>query len=282
MDQLPDLPCGQFLKQTRLAQGRTIHDIERITKIPTRYLTAIEEQRWNYLPAYVYTSGFVRSYANALQLDPDMLLAMYKRELPLEEPAPVAPPVPQPKRLTLDQRTITILGLVLIAVVLLAVSVIGMSWFINRGQTPTDDLLTPQKQADTQPGTSTQRREPITQPLVSAIPSPTKVLSKPSAVSPTATPIPTSTVAPSPATSSDTQPGLTIRLKALAKVWVLVKIDDRAAYTGFFDKGDDRTWQAVAKISIRIGKPDALKCWINDQEQKLAGGPMNREWRAKK
>ena len=60
---------GQALLQLRESQHFTLEDVSRITKIPTRYLRALEENDMSRLPARVYIQGFLKN-----------LIALYKIE----------------------------------------------------------------------------------------------------------------------------------------------------------------------------------------------------------
>lgn len=71
---------GGELTRAREARGRTLEDAERDTRISQRYLQALEDERFDLIPAPVYARGFLRSYAQYLGLDPGPLLARFPRE----------------------------------------------------------------------------------------------------------------------------------------------------------------------------------------------------------
>ncbi|WP_067931304.1 helix-turn-helix domain-containing protein [Alicyclobacillus kakegawensis] len=60
---------GETLRRRREELGMDLDQVERMTKIRKRYLSAIEQGDWSALPGDVYGRGFVRSYAEALGLD---------------------------------------------------------------------------------------------------------------------------------------------------------------------------------------------------------------------
>ncbi|MCL6627359.1 MAG: helix-turn-helix domain-containing protein, partial [Alicyclobacillus shizuokensis] len=60
---------GETLRRRREELGMDLDQVERMTKIRKRYLSAIEQGDWRSLPGDVYGRGFVRSYAEALGLD---------------------------------------------------------------------------------------------------------------------------------------------------------------------------------------------------------------------
>lgn len=74
---LPDDLNGAFLKQTRERKGLSVDDVSRITKIPTKFLRAIEEEDISRLPARVYVQGFIKNMAVLYKLDPKATATSY-------------------------------------------------------------------------------------------------------------------------------------------------------------------------------------------------------------
>src|SRR5690606_37042073 len=52
------------------------------TKIRVRYLEAIEEENFSVLPGNFYVRAFIKSYAEAVGLNPDEILRMYQNVIP--------------------------------------------------------------------------------------------------------------------------------------------------------------------------------------------------------
>lgn len=70
-------PLGEVLYRARLTRRVTFEDAERVTRIPRRYLQALETGNFAILPAPVYARGFLRSYSTYLGLDPAQLLPLF-------------------------------------------------------------------------------------------------------------------------------------------------------------------------------------------------------------
>jgi hypothetical protein len=70
-------PLGETLRRARLTRGITFEDAERMTRIPRKYLEALETENFGILPAPVFARGFLRSYAGYLGLDPGDLLPFF-------------------------------------------------------------------------------------------------------------------------------------------------------------------------------------------------------------
>jgi hypothetical protein len=60
---------GSSLREARLRQELDFPALEERTKIRPKYLRALEDERFDLLPAPTYIKGFLRSYAEALGLD---------------------------------------------------------------------------------------------------------------------------------------------------------------------------------------------------------------------
>ncbi len=77
---------GDKLKNARKANGMTIEDIEKITKIQRRYLYAIEENQFDQLPGDFYVRAFIKQYAQVVGLNGKELLDEYHKEVPEATP----------------------------------------------------------------------------------------------------------------------------------------------------------------------------------------------------
>lgn len=74
------MEIGILLKETREEKGFTLDDIQEKTKIQKRYLEAIEQEDFDVLPGKFYARAFIREYAEALELDPEIVLSNFKEE----------------------------------------------------------------------------------------------------------------------------------------------------------------------------------------------------------
>lgn len=74
---MPRSPLGETLRKARLDKNITFEDAERVTRIPRKYLEALELEDFGILPAPVYARGFLRSYASYLGLEPKDLLPFF-------------------------------------------------------------------------------------------------------------------------------------------------------------------------------------------------------------
>lgn len=68
---------GDELRREREIRGISLKEIAEATKVSQRLLEAIENDDYRYLPAPVFTRGFVREYARYLGLDCDEMVNRY-------------------------------------------------------------------------------------------------------------------------------------------------------------------------------------------------------------
>src|SRR5689334_16792664 len=71
-------PIGKTLREARTEKGIELSEVELVTKIRQKFLAAMEEDRWDELPAPVYAKGFLSTYARYLGLDEEPLLNSYR------------------------------------------------------------------------------------------------------------------------------------------------------------------------------------------------------------
>jgi len=71
---------SDLLRSRRLSLGYELSEIAVALRIRLPYLEAIEQGRFNDLPGATYAHGFLRTYAEHLGLDPQLVLRRFKEE----------------------------------------------------------------------------------------------------------------------------------------------------------------------------------------------------------
>lgn len=72
--------AGELLKEKRLVRELEIEAVAAKIKVKVEYLVALENSDFNALPTSTVTKGFLRNYATILRLNPDTVLAMFRRD----------------------------------------------------------------------------------------------------------------------------------------------------------------------------------------------------------
>lgn len=150
---------GPSLRDARRQRGVDLDAAQRATHIRRRYLEAIEEERFELLPAPAYARGFLREYADFLGLDGDLYVAEYdERFAPRDEHQPLAP-VP----IRMHTRTLPG-GLVGVVLAILAVAIGLAAWSLGgrtkKSLTPPTTAATTTHRGTTTHRPRTQRRKP--------------------------------------------------------------------------------------------------------------------------
>ena len=115
---------GDALRLQREQMGVTLAQAADDTRIRLKFLEAVESGDYQSLPGNVYTKGFLRNYAEYLNLDPDEMVALYVGERggiePLRSFAPMRP---------LVKRSFIFTPAVLVPVLVLAGIVLFVAYF---------------------------------------------------------------------------------------------------------------------------------------------------------
>ncbi len=86
---------GDGLRLAREHSGQSLAQLSATTRVPVRYLIALEQNDFSVLPNRVFSIGYVRAYAGVLGVDEQLAVERFKREspdpsVPLQAPAGVA------------------------------------------------------------------------------------------------------------------------------------------------------------------------------------------------
>jgi Helix-turn-helix domain/RodZ C-terminal domain len=170
------LEIGSSLREARSRRGLELVEVEAATMIRTRYLEALEEERFELLPAGPYARSFLREYADFLGLDGEIFVGEYEQRF-APEPEPPSPPPPPGVRLAQLLGSLSLTrGLIILAVALIGVGL----WQLGGSGEKTGVKPTPTA-PQTPTRTSTKPHAPARHPAApaakpSANPSPTLVL----------------------------------------------------------------------------------------------------------
>lgn len=269
---------GTRLKEARLSKGYSLDDLQEITKIQKRYLTAIEEGNYSIMPGTFYVRAFIKQYAEAVGLDAEELLDEHKKEIPNQQKEDVAQSISQsPTRRRLDTRSTNRMleSMPKIIVGLFIVVILVASWFLFQQRMSTGDQEEIQEEApveyeqqtppasDGEPAQdapaedeqTTDEKEPVEEPAAQVI----------------------SPGTPDGETTSYTLTGtdkMALRIEVTGETWVGIRdangteqVEDRV-YTAGEVVEFDATANAYARI--RLGNANNAKVFINDEQLQYA------------
>lgn len=83
--------AGQILKEKREEKRISLDGVAQETKIRKPYLVALEKDDYQSLPSVTTSKGFIRNYAQFLGLNPEKMVAIFKRDYRRKEQKSVFP-----------------------------------------------------------------------------------------------------------------------------------------------------------------------------------------------
>ncbi|MFZ3265169.1 MAG: RodZ domain-containing protein [Terriglobales bacterium] len=283
---------GEKLKLEREKRKITLEEISSSTKIGTRMLQALEEEKFNQLPGGIFNKGFVRAYARVLGLDEDQAVADYLQAS--GEAAPVGPEAPgrdaarENAARETEQRINRLEAISdspsrplpwgAFAVVLLAVALALSLWSHRRREqerlvthTPTakpalQSAAAPPENSTSSTSTSGIQPSPVSATMNSA--------PGPAATSSEGTPSPGSQI--SPPTQSSTTPAsgeFTVVVHARDQSWIAATVDSRPIPSETLEPRGERTFHGRREIVIKAGNVGALDFLLNGKKLDVGGDP---------
>ncbi len=218
---------GDSLREARTRRGFSPADVHKAIRIRERYLTALEEERWDMLPGEAYTKGFLRTYSEHLGLNGQLYIDEYNARIARhdEEAPPFVPHASVDGRHL--QRGVL---MTLAAILVVGAAVAGLAaWRLAGSSTP------PRTQSPSGAGS-----------VAAAAPPPTVTAKTTSAVT-------------TPAVS--TAPVFTRISAARGRCWLLVRVggpNGALLYEGVLEQGQVKLFHFTTKLWLRMGRPSAL------------------------
>jgi cytoskeleton protein RodZ len=270
---------GETLRRERLRQKLDLERISRELKISQRFLEAIEDERFDRLPAGVFAKSFVRQYAGLLGLDSEEMAAEVQRAI---EPATLNPDASKPDLPPIGdihvprvddwgavgdsrrfQWSSSLPALGLLVVVLLVCSGVYAFWQRSR-QPVTADMAPPAAPVESaQPRVETPAA-PEPQPQAQASPAPTEPSAAPTqpAAPPPQPAAPPAAASPTNTAARGTAP---VRVQVVAEeaVWVLARADGKYLFSGTLEAHESRTVEATERLTLRLGNAGGVSISLN-------------------
>jgi cytoskeletal protein RodZ len=217
---------GDSLREARTRRGFTPADVHKAIRIRERYLSALEEERWDMLPGEAYTKGFLRTYAEHLGLNSQLYIDEYNARIarPDEEPPPF---VPHPA--LAERRLRHGILVALAAILVVGAAVAGLAaWRLGGTSTPPSRSAPPS-------GAGSVAAAASTPPAVSPKTKPAAVVSTP--------------------------PTFTSISATRGRSWLLVRNggpNGAVLYEGILEQGQAKRFRIASRLWVRMGRPDAL------------------------
>ncbi len=229
-----DTGIGAALSAAREAKGVDMADVARSTKIRTDYLKALEAEEFERIGGDVYAKGFLKTYAVALGLDPEELLAIYRKQVQggssqLSGSLAQAPVAREPRG---APPMLVVWG---VAAFVVLIGIVAIANLVGGGRTP--------------------------EPAIQARP--------PAAATPTPTPTPTVEATPTP--SEVVYDGVEIVLTFEQDSWVRVRLDGELEQEGVVRAGEVLTFKGTDLVTVRYGNAGGVTVTVNGKDLGVVG-----------
>ena len=79
------LTVGEILQTERIKKNLSLKDIEKKIRVREKFLKAVENNDWRIFSSKIYIAGIIRNYSVILDLNPEKMLAFFRREYARKE-----------------------------------------------------------------------------------------------------------------------------------------------------------------------------------------------------
>ncbi|MFM2308286.1 MAG: hypothetical protein RLY87_406 [Chloroflexota bacterium] len=254
---------GDRLRASRESQGISLAQAAAETRILQRYLVALEEGDYKYLPGDVYARGFIRNYALYLKIPVEELIQLYRYERGRTEPIVIRPAVVAPRIRGAMLPNFFGMFFVMLCIVGFIWLILRVTEFMNLGSSPIESIT-----SEATPTIAVVAPTAITEPTVApaeatAVPNPNTAA--------TATPVP----AMAPTATPEAPIVMVVKVDAGKNPgsWLNVKIDNKSVFQKVLKPGESLRYTAQRSVWIRAGNAYVVTVNINGVEQRLSNTP---------
>ena len=232
------IDVGLELRSAREAKGLSIASLAQRIRVQPRTLSAIELNDLTSLPPRPFGRGFVRAYAEEVDLDPDRTVHSFFSQFPNAAPAPPTSPRPSAEAIIAEPSPLAGLGsaIAILLVVVTAAVVLG------RRNDPAE-----------RDGVGTSGSSP---PAAS-----TAAVAPPAAVSP----------APVAATAPPAAAPLRVSFTVTRACWVAATADGQRTLYRTLQPNESQTIDASDVIALRFGDAGAVQWTVNGRQGSTLG-----------
>jgi len=296
---------GEKLRRERELRGITLEEVAVATKIGTRNLRALEEEKFGQLPGGIFNKGFVKAYARYVGIDEEQAISDYvaasKESLPSDEvDVHLIAKQFEASRATASGRTQGAAAFVwsLVAVFAIVSASVGgwpylQKWLADRAETRRQQLhpdsITALQASLPQPvqAASTSATQANTVQSAGASLPPVNVEDARNSPPPIAggdsqqrSAAPVVATQPGPAPVGQAAKGISLVLTAKQRCWVSIQIDGKQVMEDTLDPASpdkrERSFQARDRLVVEAGNPAALEVTLNGQSLGNIGPTKSR------
>ena len=233
---------GASLREARETRGLSLEEVRKELRFRERYLTALEEERWDQLPGGdAYAKAFLRTYAEFLGLNGALYIDEYNERVATLDEEAIVPGSLAPRRSS-SLLTRTIVGVFVLSFVVFAAT----AWRPGAAPRPSVEAAA---------AAPAELPAPVQMPLAPVLTPKPKAVGKP-------------------------KPPKVATIRAVrSHSWFSIRIGGPAGkevFRGFLEQGRTLRYRLGRKVWLRIGRPHAVLVTIGKRPVRgLPGTPAN-------
>lgn len=235
---------GEILKRRREDLNLNLKEIASLLKVRADYLEAIENNVFDRLPVEVYTKGYIRCYAQYLNVDAEPIITYYKDHLARPQHATIIPVASSRKRSALP----LFISLFLVAGIIAGFFIIKTDQGARRQPLP--DKVAPQPAenlAQTTPAGNTITAEKVQE-------------SVPAQSTPAVIPL-----------APQEKREHSLEFRAVETTWIYLKAGTDKPEEVLLQPGDAKIWKFYEQALIKIGNAGGVKIKYDGRDLNTSG-----------
>jgi cytoskeleton protein RodZ len=289
---------GDRLKKEREQRSISLDDIALSTKIGTRMLRALEEEKFEQLPGGIFNKGFVRAYARHLGLDENETIAQYQTALSesqIKEAPPSDPAIASKSEAAVERHPVVVResrqperaadlpwGLLALALLLVALALASWSYYhrapeIEKSKSspsPTAEVASPSTGDASARNTATSPQRSSSLPEKGRGPS-SPIPTKDQTSAKDREAAQTSPLAQAALHESTASGGFTVLLKGndqSEECWVSIAADGQPPVELTLVAPYEKVIQAKDQVVVKAGSAGAVDIFFNGKKLPAQGG----------
>lgn len=245
---------GALLKNKREAKGLTREELAIVTRLRVHFIEALENEDWDNLPSRVFVKGFIRSYAQAVDVDVNDILDLYMRVTPQKEEIP-RPLVGSLKKTGSQSLLLIIIPIIIVVGIIFYFWIDSQKRYVSPGIMTSEETIPADETNVIQPSLQEREPPPLDRPPVWK--GELRLLHEEVAVS----------------DSISKTEELVLKGFVSMRTWVRVYIDNQLPKEYIFEPGNTHEWRAKEGFEILIGNAAGIEFDFNGKRIRNLGDP---------
>jgi cytoskeleton protein RodZ len=267
-----DISLGSLLRRSREERHIDLDEAVSVTRIRRHHLEALENEEWSKLPSPVFVKGFLRSYAEFLGLDKEMVRNCYLRASPskIYEPHVLKEVRPQSGRWHLTI-TIPVLALAFIAAIIYLersdISIVGKAfqYMGTRSIIEKEDSALHEHNDKGKKDAKDAKEEMVFSKDEVVTEQEEGITSEPEPGDDTII-LEESAILGEAKKEQSLTPQFTLTANVNSQTWIAIYIDEEPVKEYLFQPGETMRWIADKGFDILVGNAGGIELFLNGKE----------------